>query len=611
MPSISGVTSQQVAANQQQLQLLCINQGYGMRDAIPFKPQTANITQSSLCYDSPHLLGLPKEVRDRIYRFITLDTTHQPRPFLGQPTCAYKSLGQVCRQLYHEVSQALPLFIVPHNQIETLTNKPLARNSSWEGFKSLYIQLRHDNDTDIYGRLSYALTELAPYLQDLRIYGVGKDGFGVPTSSQRPACGKFDNSLMPHAGNLSIAGQAWRFKLPLLQTFLRLFNLRTMVLDNLNVPLLKAHVLKNKPYLEKLIISTDHRTTIHNAYQTAPLVQNMIGSLATQPNQSYQLRELTVAFNGLLHVGSTVSMTVKSLESLTLIVPDQSRQTPSQPQLSWALQLAKIISILPDGENLQELRICFHKPIHENAYDLATLINSFKTYVPNLDSLKSLEVHFDIQSPWAPQEFFDALPMNLERFYIYEHFALGDYPAVESMIGYKTSIATVNYFFRHGTLVGEDMSRTDAITFSGNQLSFVGYEYKVQQQQLAQELQADEIMCLVKINGRLLDRLRNNHLAKWNGGHIPWRAREDCMDHAPQAAGLLAKASQLDAPMFDEIPEQHVFATEHEYFGNEGEAEKVFHREVAVPIDALPPVTYPVVVDVPDKCEHSNHWIRA
>ncbi|RVX71789.1 hypothetical protein B0A52_04188 [Exophiala mesophila] len=583
--------------------------------ALP-NPRTRNIAPTSLSYGRLHILGLPTEIRERIYKIIRIDTQHQARPdLLGQPTCAYKSLGQTCRQLYHEVDDGVPPFLVPHNKIETWLSGPLTTYSAWDDFKSLHVELRHDMDPGIFARFSHCLKGLAPNLEDLRIYCVGNDALGVRTSSKHPACGKFDQSLMPHnTEDLWVAGQGWNKKLTLLQTLPHLFNLRTLVLDNLNVPLLKNHVLANKPCLEKLVISADHRTILHDGYTENRQVRNMISPLLKPLVRSVHVQELTVTFNGIFDVCGLITATGLTLESLTLIVPSSDYQRAAAYHRTWTSDLAQILSILPGVSNLRNLRICFHDMIHDNTHEMGDLMYAFNTSVPRLNSLQSMELHFDIDSPWTPEAFFNALPKSLQRFHIYDKFHFGSYALLARMIGNKTAIATNHQL---GTLIGENLSRTDAIAFPTSQLSFVGFEYTVEELEYDRELQDEDVMRVIKINGRLLDRRRNKHLAQFNGEHIPWRTRDSAsgeegyMDADSQTALLKAKVSQLDRPMFSEVPEQHVFAATDDYFGNEAEAEKIFHQEVAVAIDALPPVTYPVMVDVPDKCDHSNHWISA
>lgn len=185
-----------------------------------------------------YFLNIPREVRDRIYEAIRNDINSQGHIQLSQrPSTGFEGLWHVNRLIYHEVPQVLGTFAVPHKMVKTFLNRPITSHSAWNNFRFLYIEVPHNSDADTFRRLSHALKQVSHELRDLRLYGVGNDAHGRYTSSQTKACGKFDNSLFPRQANLAVSGQNWQLKLPLINAMQHLVGLRTLVLDNLNVPL--------------------------------------------------------------------------------------------------------------------------------------------------------------------------------------------------------------------------------------------------------------------------------------------------------------------------------------------------------------------------------------
>lgn len=589
-----------------------------LSDTVEMAPEeSVKILSEPEIQTKPSLLTIPQELRDRIYEAVRDDITSQGPPKLSQrPSTGFEGLYQVNRQLYYEVPRVLGTSIVPHKAVQTFLNRPISSHSAWDNFRALYIELPHNSDAETFHRLGYALKQLAYELRDLRIYGVGKDAHGKQTSSQTKACGKFDNSILPDQDNLAVSGQNWMFRLPLINAIQHLTRLRTLVLDNLNTPLLMAHTVAHKPHLESLYICTDHRSTLHREYFTNVVARRILGNLLWPVHEPLtNIKELHLTLNGTSNGPGIIFLSEETLEKLTLIVPDQSKQSACLPQSHWIVDLARILSRLSRLTRLHTLKICVHEAIYEDSYEVGEMIGAFKQNIPHVTALRNLELHMNIQSPFAAKEFIEALPPSLERLYLPEIFFNGCYDGeFEELLTSMTSLTKVdcidlNYDNDH-QMIGEDLTRNDRIHFPRSALCFIGYEYQVNRSPEMDRTQEKDANTLLRLNAALLDRKRNKHLAHLKGSRIPPLHRK--VKVSPEefnAAVTAANAAKMEAPMFDEIPEQHAFATNNRYFGNEKQAEEVFHWEPVARVEDLPPLIFPVFEDVSDDFKHSNHWI--
>lgn len=572
--------------------------------------KSIGIGHSVITYKEAHFLGVPQEIRNRIYEAVrdkinsTVVSNLSQQPFTG-----FEGLWQGSRQLYHEVPQCLGTFMIPHNMLHSFLYKPIQSHNVWDSFRSLYVEIPHNSDGEVFSRLAYALKQVARELQDLRLYGVGKDAHGVPTSSQTKACGKFDNSLLPYQRKLASSGQGWKVRLPLINSLQYLINLRTLVLDNLNIPLREAHVLKNKPRLESLFIYMDHRTTLHSDYRFDRDAQRMIGNLMWGTKELVQVKELQISMNSAFEILRIFELTEKTIEKLTIIVPDQSKQSACQGQTNWVMELAEIFLYMLRTSKLHTLKVCIHGAVYENDFRFGRLIGAFKLYMPLMSTLRNLELHIQARSSWLAKDFFDYLPPSLERIYVPEIFFTGNFKSMLRIVAGKTEVSLEEYDHTHHRMIGEDLARSDYISFARSKLCFVGYEYEISPMPMAYEIQGKDVYTLLKINAILLDRHRNRHLADLHGDHIPLDFKEPASSKEYIAAVIAARAARLQAPMFDEIPELHVFVTKDDYFGKENEAQEIFYREAVAYAGDLPPLTYPAVEEVSDDFRHSNHWI--
>jgi len=583
-------------------------------------PTGPTIKQSSIVYKAGHLLGLPQEIRCRIYEAARDNINSQieveivASKLSQYPSTGFEGLRLVNRQLYHEVPRILGTSVVLQRSINIFLNTPIESHSTWDNFRSIYVEVphrgEHRRDVEIFGRLAHALKQVAYQLQDLRLYGVGLDAHDTPTSSQTKACGKFDNSMSTYQKALPTSGQNWMLRLPLINAIQLLVNLRTLVLDNLNMPLLQAHVLKNKPDLESLYMCMDHRTTLHSEYLMDRRTKLMVGNLMWGVTQPCQLKQLEISMNSTMHVGHTIGLSLESLERLTIIVPDQSKQSATQKQSNWIGDLARIFqSVLRYAKKLRTLKICIHAALYENDTWSGEFIGAFKMYMPEIMLLQVVELHLQPRSCWVAQEFMEALPTSVERFYAPEIFFNCDFKAMLTMLASKTGLDPDGYDHTKSRIIGEDLMRRDSTIFPISKLRFMGYEYAVERAPIPHQRQKDHAIELLKLNAKLLDRHRNRHLAICGGCHIPLDSKEPASADEYNAAVMAARMIQLDRHMFDDIPELHVFATEHQYFGKEHEAEEIFYKEAVARAEDLQPLTYPAFEDVSNDFKHSNHWI--
>lgn len=229
-----------------------------------FSPQQATVGLPEKQYPVFHLLGAPLEIRRQVWQAITQDVLQNPSgKWFAKPTTEYDNLLLVCRQLFHEITaEYWPLAVVTPNRTPAFLGQTLSF-SRLAGFRFLSIQVPF-NFGD-YGHLACALLKLAPYMQELRLFFCGSDNYGFQTRLH--GCGNLQPGAASTSQKLLIDGQDWRRRLPLMKSLASLRQLRSLVLSNINMPLLQSVLMLHKPKLEKLHISADPRTTLHLQYK--------------------------------------------------------------------------------------------------------------------------------------------------------------------------------------------------------------------------------------------------------------------------------------------------------------------------------------------------------
>ncbi|KAJ9608970.1 hypothetical protein H2200_006741 [Cladophialophora chaetospira] len=575
-----------------------------------FQPQVAKVEPLGLAYPTNHLLGIAQEIRETILEYLC-----QVEEVAGTRPTAYEHYQLACRQTYVETSARFNYqrtVLVPSNRTEEFIRRTLditiLNSNSYHNVKSLLIEICHDAPSNVFCQMAQVL-KLSTQLEQLHLFGIGRDGYGLGTSSIAKCCGKYDMSIMPPQGRLHINGQHYRKRLTLVNSIPWLSNLKILVLDNLNMPLLQAHVLSNKPKLEKLHIAADPRTVLHLEYRhggnlgLGNLVWPVYGAMPP-------VKELRVDSNAILTASQITAKIASTLESLEWVIPDVVYQTYVQ-HISFYNEAAILLSRLHlEARRLKELRICLHGPMSESNHQYASFMGFLKDCVSRLQSLQLVELHIHSQSQFFGDEFVDALSSSVTRLYVTDLLVHRDLSQLCASVSTKTATSpNPDVELVDAVKIGDDLSRKDFIAFGRSKLAFVSYEYDVSLRAEAAKKQDQDMWMFLKLNGKLLDKERNRHLESLAGNYIPPKEggiKGDLGDVESTSDDLRSAATSQEVEDNRNELADCILANETEYFGNEEVAEVVFRHE---PVAEGRYYTHPVIVPVEDEFKLCNHWL--
>ncbi|KIW35159.1 uncharacterized protein PV07_01874 [Cladophialophora immunda] len=574
-----------------------------LHSVIAFRPQVAIIQASNIEYPKNHLLGIPQEVRDTIIGLV-----HPTKQTVGAPpSTSCEIFHFVCRQTYHESTSRFSTqatVLVPSNRVEEFLKRSLnirtLRSNAYQSVKSLFVEIPHNSNTNVFLQMGEVLRR-SVQLEELQLFGVGADGYGVKTSSAAHPCGKHDISIMPLVRKLSIDGQQYIRRLALANSIPFLDKLRILVLDNLNFPLLQSHVFRNKPLLEKLHIAADPRTVMHAEYK-AGWNHTVGGLIFLTHDEAPPVKELRVDSNSIFTASQIVLKVAGTLERLELVIPDMSFQVHTTNRINFFSEATTLLHRLHlDARRLRELKICVHGAISEDSYHYANFMGALKDCVSRMKSLQLIELHVQSQSPWFAREFIEAVPPSATRLYLTDLFIERDVGDLTGFVGEKTNTPLLYWNeINDAYAIGEDLRRNDYIRFSNNQLAFVGYEYDLLVGQSAADVQSKAMAKFLKLNGRLLDKERNRHLAPLAGRHILFK-----QGGTGRYADTAETRSQAKVEKYRKVLDK-CGLHDNEYFGCEDVAEAVFQNEPAATGGHY---SYPMVLEVEDEFKFSNHWL--
>ncbi|EXJ70251.1 uncharacterized protein A1O5_06319 [Cladophialophora psammophila CBS 110553] len=564
-----------------------------------FKSQVATVQPSTVEYPKNHFLGIPQELRDAIVAFLI----HSQHAIGARPSTGCEIFHFVCRQTYHEScrcrnSQATVL--VPANRAKeflmTTLNINTIKSNVSKRVKTLFLEIPHNSHSNVFLQMAEVLRR-STQLEELHLFGVGVDGYGVKTSSTTHPCGKHDISIVPWVRRLAIDGQQYQRRLALVNSIPWLAKLRVLVLDNLNLPLLQAHVLKNKPRLQKLYIAADPRTVLHGEYiNICQAVGNLIFPVH---EQAPPVRELRVDSNSIFSTSRVTIKMATTLESLELVIPDMEFQVHTN-KINFYQEATFLLHGLHIAKRLRKLKVCVHGTLSEESYHYANFMGALKDCVSRMESLQVIELHLHSQSPWFAREFIIAVPRSVTRLFLTDLFISRDVVDLSAFIGEKTKTPLQDSIeTKEAYAIGEDLQRKDYIQFSDNQLAFVGYEYDVFLGRSAAK-QTKDMFKFLKLNGRMLDKERNRHLAPLKGKHIPFK-QSGVREYSMTAkAAWKAKVTKYSKELVN------CGLDDNEYFGMEDVAEALFEDE---PVAKGGRYSYPAVYEVEPEFKFSNHWL--
>lgn len=451
-----------------------------------------------MAYPRLHLLGLPAEIRIIIWRCIYDDVlADKDSQWYERRKMSWSGLAATSRIIYEEVSELWPRTMVPyhksssarisHNRVTNLAEGLPA--SLFRDFRHLTIQLpiRHDqNPTQFFHRVAAGLLQLAPVLQDLRIFFIGEDQFGVNTNFIGCGLQEYGGHAGSYRRKLPRDGSYYAERGIIFRVVKNLFFLRNLVLSNLNYPLVHA-LIGYKPKLETLHLVTDSRSVLYK-HSGGPL---------TEWQAPAALKTLHISANAVLGAVNVVRKVLASLEDLTFLIPSNAWQEDEWKWLETSNVLVRNISL--HARKLRRFRLCIEQPLQEEK--VGELLGALRLYLPQ-STLQILELHITLYSDYFGRELIEALPNSLKRLYV-----------SQELIQVKTLLDAVKDRYFQAKATGSYLE--------AGKIGFVGYEYWDRE---------STRLDLLRLNGALLDRERNAHLFdepgdsnvhRFGGGTIP------------------------------------------------------------------------------------------
>ena len=562
-------------------------------------------------YPLLHLLGLPTEIRLEIWIYIFLviqnrigDTWFTP------PTTLWDGLTLTCHQIWLETRDSWPRSIVARHSMEQFLSQPFNATIAHD-LRLLAIEVPFGKQPVFYQRIGSALVTLASTLQDLRIFFVGKDKYGVSTFMHRHGCGARDASVESTRQSLIPFGQEHVARRPLFIALFSLCNLRSLVIRNPNYSLSQSFLIQHKPYLKYLHISTDPRTSL---FKDMDINQTFV----VPPQDHFPpVKILHLSSNAVMGAGQLVSKLAPRLKLLNWVMPDPSRQFGYWDFIRETAVIMRNLSHW--AKNLLVLRLCIEGSLYEGHHHYGEVFGAFNNCLQLISSLELLEIHVESKSPYLGREIIRALPRSLKRFYTSEKLI----PArdLEAIIMQRyfipDSLHPCPNFNKNELLavrkaggkdmddfglVGEDVERKDYISMDTGRLTFIGYEYSANE---------ETKMTLLRLNAQLLDRERNAGLARWNGQHSSRTIFGFANAHSWSRSriGDSGTVGQQECYAENDDLSQWMKGIDlpdnNNYFGRENEALTYFNAENVARAENLPAPAWPEEVEV----QVNQHWL--
>ena len=502
----------------------------------PYQPFCASISTPIIGYGDSHLLGIAFEIRQYIWNETHKDIVLNPiYDWRNEPKTAYDALMLTCRQIYHEVSDRWPLNMVSKQRIDAFVDQPLS-TFQFHMLRRLSFEIPFNLSPLLIEDLASVLRHemLTPILEHLQLFFVGLDRYGTETYVH--GCGLIDADSFSTSTRLPIDGQGHELRQNIFLALLHLKKLKSLVLGNCQYPLLQTMIIHNKPWLEKLHICTDPRSVLHQSHRI------LNTSIIYPPLHNFPpIKELEISANSALTALQTASKVASTLEKLSWVVPDPSRQSTNYSSTWWQSTNLLLQNLSGNAHHLHTLRICHEGTLYEGGYQYGEFIGGCKEYIPRIKALKNLELHLLSKSPWLGSEIIEALPNTIERVYVSDRsitpqqlltVVFGDAfdrrlventpyqrthskawkhhldPHVDTTLTWETIQASLDAkATRSGcvhsseAIIGENLDRSDFI-FLGHGLAFITFEY----------LDSKWDSAMLFMNGRILDGTRHRYI---------------------------------------------------------------------------------------------------
>ena len=596
-----------------------------------FTLRPALVSQHSIIYPTHHLLSLPYEVREKIWRLIFQDVAHNPiYEYWLNPHTRYDGLSLTCRQIHLETKDLWPLLLVTSNRVEKFLSQPHSKYQL-SMMQRLSLELPFSLKRNLMTDLAQVLAHpsMGARLEHLQIFFTGADAYGTRTYVH--GCGNVIATSKSTSKKLPIDGQMADGRIRLLLALENLTVLRSLVLRNCQFPLLERTMFVNKRKLEKLHISTDPRTTLHRQFAlNNPRLHNPFVGVFPP------VKELQISANAINSAAAVITGMAPTLEKLSWVIPDPSRQVENCGKTWFSDTRVMLQNLELRAPNLHTLRICTEGTIYEGGKQYSDLIGASNTFLCRQRGLKLFEFHATSRSPWFGSEVIGALPDLVRRVYLSD-YTLSVPDLVETIEARYLSVDPVEEGQHVDSnalkMLNDDHDRLGHISYTRGSLSFVTVEFNDQ----------DHDAALLNLNGRLLDRERNSHLATFSNTCFKYiqrtgRARfkdsgrlfylrprfsddtryrwtrswMDVYGNTVEKDWLLTiQEIQNSMNQAGEASDSGFNMISHPYFGDETGAEHIFFREkVASAEEVLArKSTYPEIVEI-DKVNHGyHHWM--
>jgi hypothetical protein len=531
-------------------------------------PRRTSVGPPAVTYGPLHLLGLPGEVRLAIWGAIHYDILlGSEELWFKKPSTAWDGLQLTCRQIQIEIADFWPCTIIPQAKVDKAFSQVLSIELL-SNFRRLSLELPFNKGRGFFESLAFLICGLAPVLDDLRLFFIGQDKFNIKTFVH--GCGSRCPSKETSSTKLTVEGQYQHELQPMFFALYFLERLRTLVVNNANYPLLQSMIIKHKLQLEHLHISTDPRSILHTEHDLEGKQQ-----LLLPPREDYPpVKILHISTNAAITALQVAAKVSRTLEEVNWTLPDVSHQRDTW---NWLEQTTVLLDHFGTyASNLRTMRICLHAQLYEAHHSEASLIGGLKDHLPRLTSLETLELHIDSRADFSGQEIIFAIPGSLKRLYVsdklisvqkLENLITKRYLWSKSRIeqvnpfdGWTLETLVINdnggrpvasqneasqnavfvprivkrhdttreghwrkrnrkwVFVRTNEIIGEIRTRTDHIPYRHGKLGFIGYEYDGHGEGCECDNCDEAKLIMLRLNGRLLDRERNNHLVCFDGG---------------------------------------------------------------------------------------------
>lgn len=373
----------------------------------------------------PHILGVPFETRLAIYGYILDDVQNESRQWERNAFSAYDGLLLACRQLSHEANQFVFPTRVTRHQSSKLAKLAINR-STFFSLRSLCIEIDLELDVGDLGNLAKALNFFQLSLQELHLLFFGQDRHGNKVSAS--GCSNEAMCLASSRPPLLLeSGQDTEKKLNLLRTLTRCRNLRILRIENINLPLLPAIFMADKPFLQVFSATCDHRSITHS-YARWKNRRDMLRGLLIKvdTNRLPPIRALSLDANAVVPAEDVVQWLKGTLQHLSWRVPNPDYQGHPTRQNDFYDMTDTIFRSLWSADRapqLETLRLCCDMrdlPANNAAYqrDMGHLVAALSSDLPRFPKLKHFEIHYSGGDNFIRDFLIEALPHGLQRLYI-------------------------------------------------------------------------------------------------------------------------------------------------------------------------------------------------